>query len=255
MGKKRKLWVYMLISALIIGMFREMRLTAQADGLETYKGCFNNISYTLQTLKYDKTGVADAVEQLFDGSSDRKVCIIDLERTGTLNISIEFTCTRGEISPVNYAMMTGGDTASESYRNPKTWTLYGVKNGSRVTLDHQEDGGLPAENKKVKVFPLELNGASYSKFVLEITAVTGEHHDNQRQMQLAEFYFNDLTAVPTPTPTPAPVAQVGGNNYSNFSSAVSAWKNADDGTVLKLLKDVTISSPVEVLGTKKLDLA
>lgn len=224
-GHKRKLWVFLLVFAMVIGFIREVGLTVQASGVEMYKGCFGNISYTLQTLKSGKSGVADAVNQLFDGNDNKKVCIIDLEATGTLKITIEFTCTRGEISPVNYAMVTGGDTAGNSHRNPKTWTLYGVRNGSRVQLDHQDDGGLPAANKQVKVFPLNLNGDSYSQFVLEITEVAGAHWDNQRQMQLAEFYFNDLTAVPTSTPNRYTVTyESNGGSEVAFQTLVSGEK-------------------------------
>ena len=51
-----------------------------------------------------------------------------------------------------------------------------------------------------------------------------------------------------------PVAEVDGTGYADFSAAVAAWNDAENGSTLKLLADVQTTSTINVSNKKVLDL-
>ena len=72
---------------------------------------------------------------------------------GTGNLTIDFSLENATTLKY-YALTTGGDTASYSSRNPKSWVLYGV-NGEETTVLAEVTGGLQTVNATTFFFTVD----------------------------------------------------------------------------------------------------
>lgn len=118
---------------------------------------------------------------LFDGKVDTKYCT---KGDNTAFPTIQWEMQR-PATITSYTLTTGNDTSSFSYRNPKSWTLYGSMDGSTWTvLDSVGSGGMKAMNYEPYTYTTDIKGA-YQYFKLEISSSEGSAEN--RQIQLSEI--------------------------------------------------------------------
>lgn len=216
-------------------------LTIAAASNRLLKGQFRNTPETKHTgyTVTDGTGGFSDNEshtKLLDGDKGTKWC----SNSGTWNVTFN---TASPVQVDGYTLTTGGDTQSESGRNPKNWTLKGKLNESdawTTIATVTNDNTMPAANTADVDFVVDKPG-SYKYFKFEVTA-----NKSGDIMQLAELQLwkgTDATAsVYDPiTITPASAtneltvalhnangadtytltANVGGQNYTFEKSGVN----------------------------------
>lgn len=147
-----------------------------------------NVTFT--AIAGNQSNANEGYGNLFDGKktagNHSKWC------TGTLPAYVVAKAS----SPVvvtGYTFTTGNDTASQSGRNPVSWTLSGCNDydGSTKTapewneiISETDNSSMPAENYKSVSFSCAGNTMSYQYYKLEITKVK-----NGSMLQLAELEF------------------------------------------------------------------
>lgn len=147
-----------------------------------------NVTFT--AIAGNQSNANEGYGNLFDGKktagNHSKWC------TGTLPAYVVAKAS----SPVvvtGYTFTTGNDTASQSGRNPVSWTLSGCNDydGSTKTapewneiISETDNSSMPAENYKSVSFSCAGNTMSYQYYKLEITKVK-----NDSMLQLAELEF------------------------------------------------------------------
>lgn len=132
----------------------------------------------------------EAYSNLFDGKTDTKWCF----NLNGENSFVNFTAER-PVFVSGYRLATGGDTAINGGRNPKSWVLYGSASSStrppsasdsswEVIAEVNDDGTLKAYSKCYFTFPLTQTTASkaYKHFKLNIRSV-----QSGNVCQLSEF--------------------------------------------------------------------
>lgn len=86
-------------------------------------------------------------------------------------VEISFATTQAVVVQ-SYTLTSGGDSATYSSRDPKTWTLYGSEdNATWVELDSRVGQGF-GKNSLTKVFPFE-NDKAYTYYKLVINEING----------------------------------------------------------------------------------
>lgn len=216
-------------------------LTIAAASNRLLKGQFRNTPETKHsgyTVTAGTGGFSDneSHTKLLDGDKGTKWC----SNSGTWNVTFN---TASPVQVDGYTLTTGGDTGSESGRNPKNWTLKGKLNESdawTTIATVTNDNTMPAANTADVDFVVDKPG-SYKYFKFEVTA-----NKSGDIMQLAELQLwkgTDATAsVYDPiTITPASAtneltvalhnangadtytltANVGGQNYTYEKSGVN----------------------------------
>ena len=129
----------------------------------------------------DGTGTGgEGYEKLVDGDLDTKWC----QDKPSGDWYIEFH-TASPIKVDGYMLRTGGDTKTNSGRNPKSWELKGKNEGDSnwTTIDAKSNNNdMPAENEASRDFDADAPG-TYQYFRLDITANQGDGG----YMQLSEM--------------------------------------------------------------------
>ena len=93
-----------------------------------------------------KTSANEGIEKLFDGDINTKLCTSD---GFPLRISWQM---KKPIILKKYTLTTANDSEAYSYRNPKSWHLYGSNNGTSWTqIDTVTDSGIEAKNLKAYI--------------------------------------------------------------------------------------------------------
>ncbi|MDD6603378.1 MAG: leucine-rich repeat protein [Eubacteriales bacterium] len=141
------------------------------------------------TAGASSAGGTENCDKLIDGSVDTKWCVTNFS---SAYIVIEASSA---IKVSGYQMSTGDDTATETSRNPKDWTLYGCNDYNTKTktgtwdVIHKVIGDtvLKNTNKTTYSFACDMTDAEYKYFKLEITKNSG----SVKCMQLSEFVLTD----------------------------------------------------------------
>jgi len=156
-------------------------LTIAAASNQLLKGKFHNTPETKHTGYTVTAGTGgfggEGHEKLLDGDKGTKWC----SNSGTWNVTFN---TASPVRVDGYTLTTGGDTQSESGRNPKNWTLKGKLNESdawTTIATVTNDNTMPAANTEDVDFLVD-NPGSYKYFYFEVTANKGGDI-----MQLAEL--------------------------------------------------------------------
>ena len=240
-------------------------LTIAAASNQLLKGQFRSTPETKHTgyTVTAGTGGFNASEShtsLLDGNKGSKWCA----NNGPWNVTFN---TASPVQVDGYTLTTGGDTESESGRNPKNWTLKGKLNESdawTTIATVTDDNTMPAANTTDVDFVVD-NPGSYQYFYFEVTA-----NKSGDIMQLAELQLwkasDATTSVYGPiTITPASAtneltvalhnangadtytltANVGGQNYTYEKSGV----NFVDGKYYEITVKMAAPEPTTVTLT------
>jgi hypothetical protein len=238
-----------------------LTIAAASNGL--LKGQFRNTPETKHTgyTVTAGTGGFNASEShtsLLDGNKGSKWCA----NNGPWNVTFN---TASPVQVDGYTLTTGGDTGSESGRNPKNWTLKGKLNESdawTTIATVTDDNTMPAANTADVDFVVDKPG-SYKYFYFEVTA-----NKSGDIMQLAELQLWKASDATTPiygpiTITPASAtneltvalhnangadtysltANVGGQNYTFEKSGV----NFVDGKYYEITVKMAAPDPTVTL--------
>ena len=109
------------------------------------------------------------------------------------NWYIEFH-TASAIQVDGYMLRTGGDTGSNSGRNPKNWVLYGKKDSgdSWTVIDTKTDNyDMPTADNAEKDFDADAPG-QYKFFRLEISAVRDGNCMQMSEMRLFSYEYYEM---------------------------------------------------------------
>ena len=157
---------------------------------------------------------------LVDNNLDNKWCANKPDG----NWYIEFQ-TASAIQVDGYMLRTGGDTGSETSRNPQSWVLYGKKNSgdSWSVIDTKTDNyDMPNASNAEKDFDADAPG-QYQYFRLEISAIRGGNCMQMSEMRLFSYeYFEMGTTYGGLTVTPA--------NATSEMTVALRNENASDDT-------------------------
>ena len=238
-----------------------LTIAAASNGL--LKGQFRNTpetKHTGYTVTAGTGGFSDdeSHTKLLDGDKGTKWCA----NNGPWNVTFN---TASPVQVDGYTLTTGGDTGSESGRNPKNWTLKGKLNESdawTTIATVTDDNTMPAANTTDVDFVVD-NPGSYKYFYFEVTA-----NKSGDIMQLAELQLwkasDATTSVYGPiTITPASAtneltvalhnangadtytltANVGGQNYTFEKSGV----NFVDGKYYEITVKMVAPDPTVTL--------
>ncbi|MGN0523939.1 MAG: CUB domain-containing protein, partial [Eubacterium sp.] len=159
--------------------------------LPTTAFAYEGVTFTALdgTAGASTAGGTENYDKLIDGTMDTKWCVTSFS---SAYIVIEASSA---IKVSGYQMSTGDDTAKETSRNPKDWTLYGcndynaeAKTGTWDVI-HQVIGDtvLQNTNKETYSFACDMTDVEYKYFKLEITKNSG----SEKCMQLSEFALTD----------------------------------------------------------------
>jgi hypothetical protein len=162
---------------------KKLTISAASNKLVTKKtlaGIGDKIYHSGYTAD-DGTGTGgEGYEKLVDGDLDTKWC----QDKPSGDWYIEFH-TASPIKVDGYMLRTGGDTKTNSGRNPKSWELKGKNEGDSnwTTIDAKSNNNdMPAENEASRDFDADAPG-TYQYFRLDITANQGDGG----YMQLSEM--------------------------------------------------------------------
>ena len=215
-----------------------LTIAAASNGL--LKGQFRNTPDTKHTGYTVTAGTGgfnddESHTSLLDGNKGSKWCA-----NGPWNVTFN---TASPVQVDGYTLTTGGDTGSESGRNPKNWTLKGKLNESdawTTIATVTDDNTMPAANTWDVDFVVD-NPGSYKYFYFEVTANQGGNIMQLAELQLwkASDATNPVYGPITITPASATneltvalhnangadtytlTANVGGQNYTYEKSGVN----------------------------------
>lgn len=241
-------------------------LTIAAASNRLLKGQFHNTpetKHTGYTVTAGTGGFSDneSHTKLLDNNKGTKWCA----NNGPWNVTFN---TASPVQVDGYTLTTGGDTQSESGRNPKNWTLKGKLNESdawTTIATVTNDNTMPAANTTDVDFVVDKPG-SYKYFYFEVTA-----NKSGDIMQLAELQLWKGTDATAPiygpiTITPASAtneltvalhnasgaadtytltANVGGQNCTFEKSGV----NFVDGKYYEITVKMAVPDPTVTLTT------
>ncbi|MGN1318207.1 MAG: InlB B-repeat-containing protein, partial [Lachnospirales bacterium] len=178
--KMIKILAFIIAFAMCFSVFPAQIFAVDYDGVEftALDGTGNN-------------GESQNYAKLIDGTTSTKWC----DRVGTTSSTtyipyIIFKASK-KVIITDYTFITGNDTATQTLRNPKDWTLYGCNDydeenltGGTWTAIHTvtDDDTMPAENYVSCNFTIDDNNEMYQYYKLEITANHGTS-----LMQLSEM--------------------------------------------------------------------
>ena len=157
-------------------------LTIAAASNQLLKGQFHNTPETKHTGYTVTAGTGgfndgESHTKLLDGDKGTKWCA----NNGPWNVTFN---TASPVQVDGYTLTTGGDTGSQSGRNPKNWTLKGKLNESdewTTIATVTDDNTMPAANTTDVDFVVD-NPGNYQYFYFEVTA-----NKSGDIMQLAEL--------------------------------------------------------------------
>lgn len=154
-----------------------------------------------------KTSANEGIEKLFDGDINTKLCTSD---GFPLRISWQM---KKPIILKKYTLTTANDSEAYSYRNPKSWHLYGSNNGTSWTqIDTVTDSGIEAKNLKAYTYETDIqesyqyyliqfegNGTNYYGFQLAEISLNGDVADVDKEMgeDLSSYYDSIFASATT----------------------------------------------------------
>ena len=154
-----------------------------------------------------KTSANEGIEKLFDGDINTKLCTSD---GFPLRISWQM---KKPIILKKYTLTTANDSETYSYRNPKSWHLYGSNNGTSWTqIDTVTDSGIEAKNLKAYTYETDIqesyqyyliqfegNGTNYYGFQLAEISLNGDVADVDKEMgeDLSSYYDSIFASATT----------------------------------------------------------
>ena len=154
-----------------------------------------------------KTSANEGIEKLFDGDINTKLCTSD---GFPLRISWQM---KKPIILKKYTLTTANDSEAYSYRNPKSWHLYGSNNGTSWTqIDTVTDSGIEAKNLKAYTYETDIqesyqyyliqfegNGTIYYGFQLAEISLNGDVADVDKEMgeDLSSYYDSIFASATT----------------------------------------------------------
>ena len=194
-----------------------------------------------------KTSANEGMEKLFDGDINTKLCTSD---GFPLRISWQM---KKPIILKKYTLTTANDSETYSYRNPKSWHLYGSNNGTSWTqIDTVTDSGIEAKNSKSYTYETDIqesyqyyliqfegNGTNYYGFQLAEISLNGDVADVDKEMgeDLSSYYDSIFASATTAkgNGNETPFNLFDGSKESKlfeFSNQFSiAWKMKQDTTL------------------------
>ena len=194
-----------------------------------------------------KTSANEGMEKLFDGDINTKLCTSD---GFPLRISWQM---KKPIILKKYTLTTANDSETYSYRNPKSWHLYGSNNGTSWTqIDSVTDSGIEAKNSKSYTYETDIqesyqyyliqfegNGTNYYGFQLAEISLNGDVADVDKEMgeDLSSYYDSIFASATTAkgNGNETPFNLFDGRKESKlfeFSNQFSiAWKMKQDTTL------------------------
>ena len=194
-----------------------------------------------------KTSANEGMEKLFDGDINTKLCTSD---GFPLRISWQM---KKPIILKKYTLTTANDSETYSYRNPKSWHLYGSNNGTSWTqIDTVTDSGIEAKNSKSYTYETDIqesyqyyliqfegNGTNYYGFQLAEISLNGDVADVDKEMgeDLSSYYDSIFASATTAKGNgdETPFNLFDGRKESKlfeFSNQFSiAWKMKQDTTL------------------------
>ena len=194
-----------------------------------------------------KTSANEGMEKLFDGDINTKLCTSD---GFPLRISWQM---KKPIILKKYTLTTANDSETYSYRNPKSWHLYGSNNGTSWTqIDTVTDSGIEAKNSKSYTYETDIqesyqyyliqfegNGTNYYGFQLAEISLNGDVADVDKEMgeDLSSYYDSIFASATTAkgNGNETPFNLFDGRKESKlfeFSNQFSiAWKMKQDTTL------------------------
>lgn len=148
----------------------------------SFFGCGKEKEYsdiTFEVLNATKgAGSGEEAENLFDGNSDTKWCVVNFD-------GAEVVFEANEAVKINgYSFVTGNDCATFKGRNPRAWVLSGSDDSKDwdVITTEVKNFDLPDENGVQRDFELTDVEDEYKYFKLEIVDV-----QSGNCMQISEF--------------------------------------------------------------------
>lgn len=165
----------MIMTMLLNGTFV---MTASAQGESSTTGV------TFKAISGSPAGFSnEGYANLLDNDTSTKWCCNYSDSANVVIMASE------RIRVSGYIITTGNDTASNSGRNPKTWTLSASNdNETWAEIDTIEDGKLPAEDAKAAPFTITETTEYYQYFKFYITQLEGGDI-----MQISEFAITYTT--------------------------------------------------------------
>lgn len=172
--------------------------TKDAPARETANVVIDSSKLTAAELSY-VDGTLSGLNPWGDGPATN---LFDGDTTGTKigggvdggTVSLEFT-SASAISATYYALTTGGDTASNSDRNPAGWVLYGKTGSEWKVIDKVESTtttsiGLAATNSTPYYYKVDAP-ASYSEYKIEFSCGTAF------QMNELQLFTGTTVVIPS----------------------------------------------------------
>ena len=150
----------------------------------------------------------------FDGLSSTKYLAF------STNAWVQYQFTGNQkFAVAKYSIITANDDAS---RDPRTWTLYGVKDDNSLEAVHTvSNGALPSARNTLKEFTPDTTNVAYKGYRLHFTANSG---DAQNRTQFAELTFYDAAGNNLITPYVTSF-----ESYWQSSSSANEWLYIDLG--------------------------
>ena len=182
-------------------------LTIAAASNQLLKGQLHNIPETKHTGYTVTAGTGgfnddESHTKLLDNNTGTKWCA----NNGPWNVTFN---TASPVQVDGYTLTTGGDTQSESGRNPKNWTLKGKLNESdawTTIATVTNDNTMPAANTADVDFVVDKPG-SYKYFYFEVTA-----NKSGDIMQLSELQLWKGTDATAPVYGPITITPASATN-------------------------------------------
>ena len=130
--------------------------------VDTY---FNKID-TASSTKVS-TSASEGIENLFDGNKNTKMCTMD-----GFPLRISWQMDRATVLK-KYTLTTVNDNEQCKGRNPKSWILYGSKDGNNwETIDVVNDSSMEDKNFKTYNYTVDKVG-TYQYYKLDVQAIYG----------------------------------------------------------------------------------
>ena len=211
-------------------------------------------SVPLTALEGSGTNANESYAMLVDGKTGTKWC--QSMNDGTPYIIFK---APEAIVPVNYYLITGNDTGTQSGRNWSSWKIYGANFASDeeatpdaagwVLIDDTKDADMPAQNIAPKDFTFtEKPTEAYKYYKIEVIAIADL---DGSLMQMSEFNFGTSSESSSIAYTPIAAAEMSrlndtegpgrmldGNVYTKWGSGVFGTAGQTDWIIFKTSRPI-----------------
>ena len=211
-------------------------------------------SVPLTALEGSGTNANESYAMLVDGKTGTKWC-------QSMNDGTPYVIFKAPEAfvPVNYYLITGNDTGTQSGRNWSSWKIYGANFASDeeatpdaagwVLIDDTKDADMPAQNIAPKDFTFtEKPTEAYKYYKIEVIAIADL---DGSLMQMSEFNFGTSSESSSIAYTPIAAAEMSrlndtegpgrmldGNVYTKWGSGVFGTAGQTDWIIFKTSRPI-----------------